>query len=131
MGLVLHSRTISLFWTGSHYNFYTDTNCYPNYTISVHRPYTLDIEVTVLSFSYSPHVEFTLYGLTLNYIDILTHRYTQICGLEEMFERSGHQLGHTGLRTPVLIPKPTAVQDTDGSDCTEFGILLQCRFVRY
>ena len=37
--------------------------------------------------------------------DILTHRYTQICGSEGMFERSGHQSGHTGLRTPVLIPK--------------------------
>ena len=29
----------------------------------------------------------------------------QICGSEGMFERSGHQLGHTGLRTPVLISK--------------------------
>ena len=38
-------------------------------------------------------------------VNILTHRYTRICGSEGMFERSGHQLGHTGLRTPVLIPK--------------------------
>ena len=39
------------------------------------------------------------------YVDILTHRYTQICGSEGMFKRSGHQLGHTGLWTLVLIPK--------------------------
>ena len=64
--LLLHSWTISLFWTGSCYNYYTDTDCYPSCTIPVHRPYTLDIEVTVLSFSYLPHVEFTLYGLTLD-----------------------------------------------------------------
>ena len=38
-------------------------------------------------------------------VDILTHRYTRICGSERMFKRSGHQSGHTGLRTPVLIPK--------------------------
>ena len=37
--------------------------------------------------------------------DILTHRYTWICGSEGMFERSGHQSGHTSLQTPVLIPK--------------------------
>ena len=37
--------------------------------------------------------------------DILTHRYTWICRSGGMFERSGHQSGHTGLRTPVLIPK--------------------------
>ena len=66
MGLVLRSWTISLFWTGSHYNYYTDTNCYPNCTIPVHRPYASDIEVTVLSFSNLPHVEFTLYELTLD-----------------------------------------------------------------
>ena len=40
----------------------------------------------------------------------------QICGLEEMFERSGHQSGHTGLRTPVLIPKL--------SDLLRSGILM-------
>ena len=66
MGLVLHSRTISLFWTGSHYDYYTDTNCYLNYTIPVHRPYALDIEVTVLFFSYLLCIEFTLYRLTLD-----------------------------------------------------------------
>ena len=38
-------------------------------------------------------------------VDILTHRYTQICGSEGMFERSGHQSGHMGLRILVLIPK--------------------------
>ena len=38
-------------------------------------------------------------------VDILTHRYTRICGSEGMFERLGHQSGHTGLWTPVLIPK--------------------------
>ena len=37
--------------------------------------------------------------------DILTHRYMWICGSEGMFERSGHQSGHTSLQTPVLIPK--------------------------
>ena len=37
--------------------------------------------------------------------DILTHRYTQICRSEGMFERLGHQSGHMGLQTPVLIPK--------------------------
>ena len=41
----------------------------------------------------------------VQYGDILTHRYTRICGSEGMFERSGHQSGHTGLQTPVLIPK--------------------------
>ena len=39
------------------------------------------------------------------YVDILTHRYMRICRSEGMFERSGHQSGHTGLRTPVLISK--------------------------
>ena len=33
-----------------------------------------------------------------------------------MFERSGHQSGHTGLRTPVLIPKL--------SDLLRSGILM-------
>ena len=49
-------------------------------------------------------------------VDILTHRYTRICGSEGMFERSGHQSGHTGLRTPVLIPKL--------SDLLRSGILM-------
>ena len=48
--------------------------------------------------------------------DILTHRYTRICRSEGMFGRSGHQSGHMGLRTPVLIPKLL--------DLLWFGILM-------
>ena len=64
--LLLCSWTASLFWTDSCYNHCADMDWYLDCTILVHRPYTLDIEVTVLSLSYLPHVEFTLYKLTLD-----------------------------------------------------------------
>ena len=47
-------------------------------------------------------IKTTLHGLCHG--DILTRRYTWICGSEGMFERLGHQSGHTGLWTLVLIP---------------------------
>ena len=59
--------------------------------------------------------------------DILTHRYMQICGSEEMFERLGHQLGHTGLRTPVLIPKlPDLLQSRILMDRTVLSLESCC-----
>ena len=63
---MLHLWTISLFWTGLRYDPYTNTNCYFDYTILIHRPYTLDIKVIILSFFYLPYVEFTHYRLTFD-----------------------------------------------------------------
>ena len=63
---VLHSQIALLFGTDLHYDHYVDTNCCLKCTIPIHRPYISDIKVIVLFFSYSPHVEFTLYELTLD-----------------------------------------------------------------
>ena len=38
---------------------------------SAYRPYTLGIEVTVLSFAYLFHMKFTLHGLTINWYCLL------------------------------------------------------------
>ena len=60
--ILLRFQTASLFQTSLRYNHYAAMDCYPNYTISICRPHTSNIKVTVLSlFLLTPYRVHTLW----------------------------------------------------------------------